>query len=271
MAQPISIPSGALVIPVNLSTAAKTFTLPAVSTNPGRMLIFKDLLGFANVCTLRLSTTGVDTIEKNNARSMALSNAYGAWTFMNDGISNWFITEAYLNSLYIESPNTFTTLGNGLWIKFYGPTTQGIPSQTVDATWGPLVGTASNYTTIDLRDLNLPLFDRVALTASGYFSNAVATTLTVQLVIDDGGLVYTGSIGAPTNYSNAVIGPGAWRDQGPTTYTSNISVPAGVTPIQIRFYENGGGAQCTFSWQTTENPGLKTSLLGNFYYNSSNL
>lgn len=260
-----------MIIPVNLSSSFKTFTLPVVSTNPGRMLIFKDMFGNAANSTLRLNTIGLDRIERSNVSSMVLSNSYGAWTFLNDGITNWFLTNAYLNTLYFAPTVSFTPLGNGLWIKFYGPTTVASPSQTVDATWGPLVGTASNYTSIDFRDANLPLPERCALTASGYFSNAVATTLTVRLVIDDGGLVYTGSISAPTNYSNAVIGPGAWRDQGSTTYTSNIAVPEGVTPIQIRFYENSGGAQLTFTWQTTENPGLKSLLTGNFYYNSSNL
>ncbi len=267
MAQPITIPSNSFIIPVNLSSSFKTFTLPVVSTNPGRLLIFKDMFGNATNSTLRLSTIGLDRIERSNVSSMVLSNAYGAWWFQNDGLTNWFLTSAYLNTLYLAPPfGIFTPLGNGLWVKFYGPTTQGTPNTTVDATWGPLVGTASNYTSIDLRDANLPLTDRCALTASGYFSNAIATTLTVQIVIDDGGLVFSGS-----NYSNAVIGTSAWKDQGPTTYTGSVVVSAGVTPIQVRFYENAGGAQLTFSWQTTENPGYKTSLTGAFYYNSSNL
>jgi hypothetical protein len=103
MAQPISIPNNTLLIPVNLSSSSKTFTLPVVSTNQGRILIFKDLYGNAANSTLRLSTVGADRIENAITTSMALSNAYGAWWFMNDGINKWFLTDAYLNSLYFAS------------------------------------------------------------------------------------------------------------------------------------------------------------------------
>ena len=112
MAQPITIPNGAMIIPVNLSSSFKTFTLPTVSTNPGRTIIFKDMFGNAANSTLRLSTLGLDRIERSNVSSMVLSNAYGAWTFMNDGITNWFLTNAYLNSLFITLPTAPTSTSN---------------------------------------------------------------------------------------------------------------------------------------------------------------
>jgi hypothetical protein len=99
MAQPITIPNNSLLIPLNLMSTFKTVTLPVVSTNPGRILIFKDMYGNAANSTLRLSTIGLDRIEQSNVSSMTLSNAYGAWWFMNDGLTKWFLTEAYLNSL----------------------------------------------------------------------------------------------------------------------------------------------------------------------------
>ncbi len=101
---PRSIPSSAFLLPINTFSTIKTFTLPVVSTNPGRVLILKDYLGSANSNVIRLSTTGVDTIERSNVSSMTLSNAYGAWWFQNDGISKWFLTSAYLNSLTIVAP-----------------------------------------------------------------------------------------------------------------------------------------------------------------------
>ena len=94
MALPIAIANNSMIIPVNLSSSWKTITLPAISTNPGRFLIFKDLYGNAANSTLRLSTTGVDTIERSNVSSIVLSNAYGSWWFTNDGISRWFFTDA---------------------------------------------------------------------------------------------------------------------------------------------------------------------------------
>ena len=112
MANPITIPSSAFFIPVNLSSSFKTFTLPVVSTNPGRVLIFKDMFGNALNSTIRLSTTGLDRIERSNVSSMVLSNTYGAWWFLNDGITNWFLTSAYLNSVTLVEPAPLSSLSN---------------------------------------------------------------------------------------------------------------------------------------------------------------
>ena len=98
---PRDIPTSAFVVPINTYSTIKTFTLPTVSTNPGRMLILKDYLGYASFNNIYLSTTGLDRIERPTVSSMILSNSYGAWTFMNDGITNWFLTHAYLNTLGI--------------------------------------------------------------------------------------------------------------------------------------------------------------------------
>lgn len=110
MANPITIPQNSFFIPVNLSSSFKTFTLPVVSTNAGRMIIFKDMFGNAANSTLRLSTFGLDRIERSNISSMVLSNSYGAWTFLNDGITNWFLTDAYLNTMVYVGPVTTAVL-----------------------------------------------------------------------------------------------------------------------------------------------------------------
>jgi hypothetical protein len=94
-----TIPNNAYIIPVNTYSTIKTFTLPVVSTNPGRMIILKDHLGYAGSNNIYLSTQGLDRIERSNISSMVLSNAFGAWTFMNDGFTNWFLMDAYRNSL----------------------------------------------------------------------------------------------------------------------------------------------------------------------------
>lgn len=102
MANPITIPNNAFLIPVNVSSSYKTFTLPVVSTNAGRMLIFKDMFGCSTNSTIRLSTIGLDRIERSNISSIVLANNYGAWTFMNDGFTNWFQTNVYTNNFYIR-------------------------------------------------------------------------------------------------------------------------------------------------------------------------
>lgn len=104
---PRTIPTNAFLLPVNTYSTVKTFNLPVVSTNPGRMLIFKDYLGYASINTIRLSTIGYDTIERSNVSSMALSCNYGAYWFANDGITKWFLTDAYLNTAYFAQPSTY--------------------------------------------------------------------------------------------------------------------------------------------------------------------
>jgi hypothetical protein len=115
----MSIPTNTFIIPVNTYSTIKTFTLPVVSTNPGRMFILKDHLGFAGSNNIYLSTQGLDRIEQSNISSLALSNAFGAWTFMNDGLTNWFLMDAYRNSLFIQSNSTFTPTsitGGFMWL-----------------------------------------------------------------------------------------------------------------------------------------------------------
>ena len=107
----VSIPPNATVIPVNLSSTWKTFTLPVVSTNAGRMLIFKDLYGASANSTIRLSTIGLDRIERTSVSSMALSQPFGAWTFMNDGRTNWFLTDVYKNTFAVIAPPLTGTIG----------------------------------------------------------------------------------------------------------------------------------------------------------------
>jgi hypothetical protein len=119
---PRSIPNTAYIVPINTYSTIKTFTLPVVSTNIGRMLVLKDHLGYAGSNNIYLSTQGLDRIERSNISSMVLSNAFGAWTFMNDGITRWFLMDAYRNSLsFIQRP---PDVPNVLRITFawYGPT-----------------------------------------------------------------------------------------------------------------------------------------------------
>ena len=99
----IDVPANASIFLVKLSSAAKTFRLPAVSSFPGRMIIFKDIFGAAGNSSIYLSTTGADIIERSTATTTRLSTSYGAWTFLNDGARTWFLADMYANTMLVSS------------------------------------------------------------------------------------------------------------------------------------------------------------------------
>lgn len=105
MATPYLIGKQGTIYSVNVSTSAKTITLPAISTIPGQFVILKDAQGFSgsSQCTLSVSTSGTDRFEYSSISCLTLSYPYGAWTFLNDGLSTWFLTDEYLNTLYIQT------------------------------------------------------------------------------------------------------------------------------------------------------------------------
>ena len=109
-----AIPANTSILLVNVSSAPKTFILPAVSSFPGRMIFFKDIFGAAQNSSIYLSTTGVDIIERTNAKTTRLSTSYGAWTFINDGGTTWFLADMYANTMLVS---TFT----GVAVASYSP------------------------------------------------------------------------------------------------------------------------------------------------------
>jgi len=115
MSAPQTIPSNASLLLVGTSSFSKTFILPTISTNPGRLLIFKDIYGSFSTSSVFLSTTGLDGFE-NNASTMRLNTNYGAWTFMNDAITKWYLIDSYKNTMLVSTiavatsqPTAFTS------------------------------------------------------------------------------------------------------------------------------------------------------------------
>lgn len=210
----ITIPTNAYIVPVNTYSTIKTFNLPVVSTNPGRMIILKDYLGYAGSNNIYLSTQGLDRIERNSISSMALSNAFGAWTFMNDGITNWFLMDAYRNSLFIKSvgfdPKSIS--GLSLWFD------------------------PSDSTT---------LYQNSSLT-----SPITADGQTVSGMADkSGNNYYATSTNGPTYKTNIVNGKSILRFNG-SQWINNVSYPFPNTAYSIfaigyltTFYSGGGGYQ----------------------------
>jgi hypothetical protein len=259
MATPITVPNNTTLIPVNLSSSFKTFTLPVVSTNAGRMLIFKDLYGNAANSTLRLSTIGSDRIELSNISSMVLSNAYGAWTFFNDGITKWFLTNAYLNSLYFVVPAPdYITAGLIYFLDAGNPTSY--PGS--GTTWTDLMGSGKNMT----------LFGSPAYSSAngGYITFVPASSQYGQSSSGFGTLLrfslevwhyYTGTNTGQFPCLVSEVWPGT---------TANLNFVFGGYPsaslLQMNYYINAG-------WQSSAGTSLTTNtwyhLVG--IYNGANL
>lgn len=259
MATPITIPDSAYIIPVNLSSSWKTFTLPVVSTNIGRTIIFKDMFGNAANSTIRLSTIGLDRIERSNVSSMVLSNAYGAWMFANDGINEWFLMDAYLNNLFTITP--IPPFSNFLWTQFRNITSSG-PSVTAGGSgWGNAIGTQSNYNPINYQDgdSRVGQSDQVGIVCKGYFYSASNTTVQFRMIIDDGGVIFY-------NGSNVLQ---SWVLQGDTTYTSaSLNVTAGYTPFQFNFFEWTGGMTCELYYSVAGGAFVSDGT-GRFFHDAS--
>lgn len=283
MAQvPIAIPSNVMVIPVNILSTSKTFTLPVVSTNQGRMLIFKDYYGTSANSTIRLSTIGLDRIERSGVSSMSLSYNFGAWTFMNDGRTNWFLTDVYKNTLPIQSNASFLP---GLWAKFYSITSQpdsngpvgnsaggsgagwgtlltgtftGGPSGTIGSnTPGPTniiyYGDQDGYVPVSTGDY--------AGIYSGFIYSPSSGTIQFQVLTDDGfRLDYNGS--------NVIL---SWQGQGANYYTSaSLTMPAGYTPILMRWFDTGGPGMSRM-WYNMNGAGYNSNGAGVYFYLPSNI
>ena len=102
MPPPLTIPANTSLLLVGTSSFSKTFILPTISTNPGRLLIFKDIYGSFSTSSVLLSTTGLDGFE-NNGSTMSLSTNYGAWTLMNDAVTQWYLVDSYKNTMSIST------------------------------------------------------------------------------------------------------------------------------------------------------------------------
>ena len=280
MDQPISIPNNSILIPVNLSSSHKTFTLPVVSTNAGRTLIFKDMFGNSANSTIRLSTIGLDRIERSNVSSMALSSAYGAWWFNNDGITEWFITSVYTNSVYF-SP-VVPSLSNGLWVKAYAntgsvPNSNGPVAYTGSTSnWGALLNTTfvgnifassntpgpssyiyygNSYSIYPTGNTNYSLI------MSGFIYSASPGSIQFRIVTDDG-------FRLDFNGANAIL---SWKGQGATTYTSSrLYLPYGYTPIVMRWFDTAGSGNATMEYNINS-AGYTSNGTNVYFYTPSNI
>jgi len=160
-----------------------------------------------------------------------------------------FLPSTHLYKSFAPSflPYAITSSGSGaysnfLWTRFYNITSSG-PSINGPGSsgWGSLIGTAGAYNPINYQDgdSRIGQSDQVGVISKGFMYSASATVVTFRTVSDDGIVVIFNG----TNVINN------WTLHGDTTDTSaSVTLPAGYTPIELRFFEWGGGFTCELYW-----------------------
>lgn len=157
---------------------------------------------------------------------------------------------------------------DGLYANLYNLTfTDGTTVPSIDGPgnsgWGTKLWTGPIPTLVNITDTFLQATakqqDYVAAQISGYLYSPTSTTVTFSVTSDDGVAIYfNGSL---------VTAAGAWKYQGPATYTTaSLSVNAGYNPIIIRYFEGGGGSQLTLAY-SLGGQSYQNALPCNFFYN----
>ena len=242
MSAPRTIPANTSLLLVGTSSFSKTFILPTISTNSGRLLIFKDIYGSFSTSSVFLSTTGLDGFE-NNGSTMRLATNYGAWTFLNDAVTRWYLVDSYKNTMLVStfSAQPVSSYSNFLWTRFYNIPSDPSINGPGSSGWGALIGTAGAYNPINFQDGDgrTGQSDQVGVISKGFMYSATTTVVTFRTNSDDGIVVYFNGVAVLQN----------WTYHGDTINDSaSVTLPAGYTPIELRFFEWGGGFTCELYW-----------------------
>lgn len=255
MSAPRTIPANTSLLLVGTSSFSKTFILPTISTNPGRLLIFKDIYGSFSTSSVFLSTTGIDGFE-NNGSTMKLDTNYGAWTLMNDAVTRWFLVDSYKNTMlvstfsgvatvagisYLQSGTAAPTLG----LFGIGPWGSGSGFVDSSAYWIWNISTAAS----DAPSGIYFHFNRQITVSS-------STPAVLHVISDNGGTAYLNTV------SLGGIADGGWGTTAyprfsitllPGTnlidlYCSNAGGPAGVIASVIRVSDSAVLLRTDSSW-----------------------
>ena len=159
----------------------------------------------------------------------------------------------YYNGLY-ASIYALTVVQNGSTLpSINGPGGTGWGAQL----WAGPITDVVNITDIFLQQ-KAGRADYVGVQISGYIYSDVASTIVFTTVSDDGVVIYFNGQAALT----------AWIYQGPTTTVSTaVPINPGYNPINIFYFEGGGGSVLQFSFQVGTNPVQRVLSCGNCFYN----
>jgi len=90
---------------VNTSANAGSITLPLISTTPGRVLSFKDVVGTFGKKTLTLNTSGSDTFE-DGGTTKVLRESYGSIQIVGNSGKWYILNGTQVNTLQLSTLNT---------------------------------------------------------------------------------------------------------------------------------------------------------------------
>lgn len=148
----------------------------------------------------------------------------------------------------------------GLFTRFFALTK---PDPSPDpasnpAGWGDRIGSAGPYLSIDLTVDALPNVNTCLMSARGYYLASGSETIYFATHSDDGIIV---KFNGQTVISR-------WNPHGPTAdSTAALVIPrAGLYPIEINYFQGGGGALCKFFWRTADSDSWTMDLKGAFVY-----
>jgi hypothetical protein len=150
---------------------------------------------------------------------------------------------------------------SGVYVRFFRITDPNPDVVPGNRGWSSPVGTARGFTTIAFNDGNIPIPDRCALVAKGFYIAPGPETLYLYTGSDDG--IYV--------TFNGVQQISRWNIHGPMgDFSAPITISqAGVYPFELRFYEWGGGALCQFLYRINDEASWRSDLTHRFAYNSS--
>jgi hypothetical protein len=148
----------------------------------------------------------------------------------------------------------------GLFTRFFALTK---PDPSPDpasnpAGWGDRIGSAGAYLKIDLTVDALPNVNTCLMSARGYYLAPGPETVYFATHSDDGIIV---KFNGQTVISR-------WNPHGATAdTTAALVIPrAGMYPIEINYFQGGGGALCKFFWRTADSDNWTMDLKDAFVY-----
>ena len=238
---------GYVSVTITALTAPASVTVTVANSNAGTATVIWPAVG-AETYTVTLyqnssnSTSGgtqKGQVTTSNATytfsSLSLTAAYYAYATV------YATADGSNTSTTTSSTKVITAYTNFLWTRFYNLTSDPSINGPGSSGWGSQIGTAGAYNPINYQDGDgrIGQDDFVGVISKGFMYSATTTVVTFRTVSDDGIVVFFNGVNVLQN----------WTYHGDTLdYSASVTLPAGYTPIELRFFEWGGGFTCELYW-----------------------